>query len=151
MLMDMLNLEFAGIRNKVDLVINDCKREFDNHRSAFEIQNAKFVSMFMELEEKMKNAGGHKKEDKSNVPMKTLVPQKFVDKVEGWRQWKDDVVEYFDMTKTGVKAYMDAVTKRGDNIDEMFKQVWAGSVGQHVVEGLRTPVLEGIDGVGAHP
>ena len=38
------------------------------------------------------------------------------------------------MTKTGVKAYMDAVAKRGDDIDEMFKQVWAGSVGQHVVD-----------------
>ena len=66
------------------------------------------------------------------LPMKDVTPEEFDGKLEKWRQWKDDMVDYVDTVKKGL----------GDVLKEAEKEIatvgagWTGAKNVEMAKGI---------------
>ena len=61
---------------------------------------------------------------KGFMPLKSIIPKKMGDKVEDWREWKEDTADFFDTQLEGIgKFLLDVVAKHEGTIDELDQTV----------------------------
>ena len=54
------------------------------------------------------------------LPHKNTVPKTLGEKVEDWRQWREDVMDFFDEATPGMKEFLEAVAAREETVDEFW-------------------------------
>ena len=59
---------------------------------------------------------------KGFVPIKDSVPEMYEGKLEEWRDWKENMEDYVDTVKGGMKEIMREVEKEEGKIDEDWKK-----------------------------
>ena len=126
-LMDQLNAEFDRNRVALVTVVNGAREEFleikknlgdlyGHTADAFhEVRNK-----VNELEATMVNfkGGTSEKNFKGYLPTKNLVPKMFGNIEEEWRKWQDDVMDYMDTQRPGMRAFLKKVEAEPNKIDE---------------------------------
>ncbi|MDA8582758.1 hypothetical protein N9L68_00965 [bacterium] len=66
------------------------------------------------------------------IPQKNKVPEKFEDKIEKWKSWKEDVTEFFDDQNQGMKIFLEAVGKEVKPISGAWKNPFSAQLGESV-------------------
>eukprot|EP00973_Karenia_brevis_P037538 5179959-Karenia_brevis.AAC.1 len=66
------------------------------------------------------------------LPHKTTVPKTLGDKVENWRMWKEDVMDFLDTSNPGMKELLKTVEKETDLVTKEWLEEEV-RMGRHVV------------------
>ena len=118
---DAVNAAIAACQNKIDMVINDARREFAKVREENQVVQIEIVeqtrSALVELQQRVtemeKTGGGHGGgaggKFKGYLPLDKTVPEKLGDKVEDWRRWMKSVSGYLDTITPGMKGLLEEV------------------------------------------
>ena len=113
--MDAVQVEFAKGKLELDTVVMGARTEFQKLeamiRELYNQTDTAVGTLHKRLTEVEANGGKRKDNKTEYLPMKTLVPDVFSDKAEDWRAWKDDLSEYLDAVRPGMKKFLEEVAK----------------------------------------
>ena len=115
---DAVSVKFAQERHALDDLAAKAQNEFIQHKAAIEAMhqgNLQTVTGIqtslntiyqgitaLNIEQRLKDlesgggTGGKDRSRRSYLPEKNTIPKTFENKIEEWRQWKEDVAEYLD-------------------------------------------------------
>ena len=63
------------------------------------------------------------KSQKGFIPKKSLAPKPFSDKLEEWRQWQEEIEDYFDTMNPGMRGLLKDINKQ-KNASDLDDDVW---------------------------
>ena len=145
-LMADLNAEFDRHKLALASVTNSAREEFGNIKDHITGLHAQTAQAFVEVKTKVDqleaeiqrgNLGKGPKEPATHgyLPMKSLVPAAFGNSEDQWRGWQDDVMDYIESQKAGMKAVLKAAEKESGALDEdwmrdMILQYSVNAVGE---------------------
>ena len=74
-----------------------------------------------QIHELMKTAasGTGKHNEKGYLPQKNRIPKTFDDEYSQWRQWREDVEDYVDTARGGMKKFLKKIVKMDGITDEL--------------------------------
>ena len=131
-LMSDLENEFDSHKLALASVVNAAREEFgklQSHLSGLHTQTAQaFAEVRVKVEEMEKNldqgGGGRASPEKTSthgfLPMKAMVPEVFGSSEDKWRAWQEDVADYLDSQKPGLKGTLKAAEKENTPIDDLW-------------------------------
>ena len=66
------------------------------------------------------------------------MPKKFIDKIEEWRKWREDFLNFVDTSNKGMKDFLEEVLKE----DDLVKEEWINErEGKYTKNLLKTQLL----------
>lgn len=121
---------FDVLKTEIETVVSGARDEFqkmnDNLSVLYNNANSAVVDIKGRLD--LLEAGGqgqghgHSYQGaRGYLPTKNTIPKTFDCKLEEWRQWKDDVLDFFDENNKGMRAFLVEVQKE-DTIDDSWLQ-----------------------------
>ena len=122
-LVTQLNQEFEKHKLVMVGIVDEARREFTDLKAGLTtIYTATDQSMHdmrkrMDAHEARVSAEGSRK-GKGYIPLKSMVPEKFSDKEEEWRQWQDDMADYLDNQEPGMKKLLEDIEGSTNMVDE---------------------------------
>eukprot|EP00973_Karenia_brevis_P081212 11259935-Karenia_brevis.AAC.1 len=120
-----LAMEELGRRNEetaqatrlgLQQIYTDAQAEFQNAHNLLQ-QAAKQME---EIKARLTVVETNKQAHSGYLPHKTTVPKVLGEKVETWRNWKEDVTDFLDAANPGMKNMLKAVEKE----QELVTQEW---------------------------
>ena len=139
---DKGNLAFAGHQLKLEQVVMEAARKFSEVEQRLSKLHGEAEGAVVELrtrvtvlEEKGRPEGkgnGHR----GYLPHKNTVPKTFGEKVEEWRQWREDVMDFFDEVNPGMKEFLEAVTAQEETVDELWIETQTSLYGKRVTADM---------------
>ena len=119
--------------NKLKYIIDNAKVEFDGIKVAHDdLYNkssggigdirdelVKILTRLDALENSGSGSGGAFK-DRGYLPMKSTIPKIYTDKLDQWRKWKADVIDFVDEQKPGMKHILETIGKMKDDASERW-------------------------------
>ena len=125
-----LNSEFDAHKLALAQVVNAAREEFGNLQSNITSLHSKTAQTFAEVRDKveqMEKQLDEKATDRNTgsnshgfLPVKSMVPPVFGGSEDKWRSWQDDVSDYIDSQKAGLKVVMKAAEKSVDPISDLW-------------------------------
>ena len=128
-----LNQEFDGHKRALAQVVTDARSEFDGLKSTLAGLYGHTAQAFASVKEKVeqleyeilqqKGAGGIKGASGATsgfIPIKSMVPPAFNGADEQWRSWQEDIADYLDAQKPGIKKVLNAAEKEIAPIDDTW-------------------------------
>ena len=95
------------------------------------------TDIYERLKKLEENRGNERREGKAKyLPMKNLIPKVMTDKVEEWRRWKEDTMDYLDMTNPGMKDFLEDLEAQ----DYPISEVWLQARGAPEITGERVAI-----------
>ena len=129
---DGINIEFAKHSNAMNEVVQSAKKEFEDLRGYLQNLHTKTEQAVIKLESKIEEVDkktqdqsqGHGRQGvyKGYLPQKNTIPDKFSGKAEDWRMWQEEVSDYFDSMRPGMKKLLEDVEKEADTVDIAWRQ-----------------------------
>ena len=126
-LLDQLNAEFDRNRVALVTVVNGAREEFLDIKKNLGDLYGHTADAFNEVRNKVNEletmmssfkGGTPEKNFKGYLPTKNLVPKMFGNIEEEWRKWQDDVMDYMDTQRPGMRAFLKKVETEPNKIDE---------------------------------
>ena len=120
-LIDQLNAELTQHKLVMHEIVEGAKTEFTNIQTAVKSLYEDSSKAVIELKDRMENvekSGGKQGGMKGYLPVKAMLPGTFTDKVEDWRQWQEDVMDYFDNINPGMKEFLKEVEAETETVDD---------------------------------
>ena len=112
---DELSKEFTTHKLAMREIIESARSEFADIKSGMtNLHNATdtalkdVIKKIHDVESKGAGAGNSWK-SKGYIPLKSMVPKTFSNQEDQWRQWQDDVTEYFDNITPGMRKFLKEV------------------------------------------
>ena len=124
-----LNRELDEHKAALAQVVNEARTEFDQVRrnlstlfggtgKGFQEIKTKVEALETEIAQfRVHGTGGGGAQTKGFLPIKEQLPGKFGKTEEEWRRWQEDVTEYFDTVRPGLKDVLKEAEKSKDAID----------------------------------
>ena len=125
-LLNKLNAEFSDSKDALTNIVAAARGEFDGVKSTLQDLHMKTANAFQQVKAKVEGLeGGSGTVDNSTrgrwrgfIPAKQMVSSKFDNAEEKWRTWQDDVMDYLDAMKPGMRKMLKAVeAKEGNPIE----------------------------------
>ena len=146
-LMDNLNLEFANHKILMGEIIEGARKEFADLKGGIKslydaTDNAlKVVMNKVQDIEHGKGGGGSGDggdagwKTKGYIPTKSMIPKTFTNQEEEWRQWQDDVTDYFDNVTNGMRKFLKEVELEAQPVTDTWLSERRTQFGDKVVDG----------------
>ena len=119
--MDQLDSELAKHKLMMMEIIESAKKEFHGMqvgmRNLYEEAGLAFAGVKERLNQIEKKYGNGMR---GYIPTKSLVPGAYSDKVDEWRQWQDDVMDYFDNVNPGMKDFLKEIELETEVVNESW-------------------------------
>ena len=134
---------FEVLKKEIEVVVSGAREEFkkmnDNFNNLYTDANSAVVELKGRLDLLEANGGqgiggaqGYgDKGQRGYLPTKNTIPKTFDHKLEEWRQWKDDVLDFFDENNKGMREFLVEVQKE-DVVDEAWIQNRARQLGNKI-------------------
>ena len=147
---------FDLLKDEIFVVVASAREEFiksnDNLNYLYknvDIAIAEMKSRLDQVEARGPGQGNRDRDQalKAYLPMKNTIPRNFDSKLEEWRSWKDDVLDFFDENNKGMRNFLVEVQKE-ESIDNEWLEGKARELGDKIAgkdEGVRVwRALKGI-------
>ena len=145
---------FDLLKDEIFIVVTTAREEFlkTNENLNYLYKNvdiaiAELRSRLDQVEARGPGQGGRDQAYKPYLPAKNTVPKNFESKLEDWRQWKDDVLDFFDENNKGMRNFLVEVQKE-ESIDNEWLEGKVRELGDKIAgkdEGVRVwRALKGI-------
>ena len=120
-LVDQLDSELTKHKLMMMEIIESAKKEFHgmqvSMKNLYEEAGLAFAGVKERLNQIEKKYGNGMR---GYIPTKSLVSGAFSDKVDEWRQWQDDVMDYFDNVNPGMKDFLKKVELETEVVNESW-------------------------------
>jgi hypothetical protein len=138
---------FDILKKEIGEVVNGARDEFQKNAESVNLLYHNADAAVKELRarlELLEGQGGQgqgqaERSQRGYLPTKNTIPKNFDNKLEDWRQWKDDVLDFFDENNKGMRSFLVEIQKE-ENIDELWLQGKAHALGEKIAgrdEGVR--------------
>ena len=122
-LVSQLNQEFESHKLAMAGVVDEARREFTDLKAGLTALYTATEQSMSDLKRRMdgheaRASAEHPKKGKGYIPLKSMVPDKFSDKEEEWRQWQDDMADYLDNQEPGMKKLLKEIEASANPVDE---------------------------------
>ena len=147
-MVDEVALNFADVRNRIDSLINDTRRELEGLSNQTRDLNQRTKTAVDTLDGRLteverKGGGGHGGTEggvdkpKSYLPIKSTIPEPLGDEPLKWRAWKRDTLGYLDSITRHMKRFLTAVEAHNGDFNREFLDTNHGEFGEFVKTGQR--------------
>ena len=137
---DDLNKEFASHKLAMREIIeaartefSDIKQSLTNLHTATDAALKEVVQKVNDVENKGGGNSGNGWKAKGYIPIKSMVPKTFNNQEDQWRQWQDDVMDYFDSITPGMRKFLKEVELETEPVGEAWLTEKAGSHDEKVL------------------
>ena len=108
-LLDQLNVEFTKTKMRLT---EHVKVEFVKIRSDLQAIHGNAAAAFDEMGKRIDGIEKTKAgQNKGYFPINNLIPKEYKDHGDGWRQWKDDLLDFLDCSNPGMRSFLKDVSK----------------------------------------
>ena len=125
-LLTKLDAEFKNSKIMLDDIVKAARGGFDGVKSTMQDLHLKTANAFQQVKAKvddMEGASGTADNGlrgrwRGFIPAKNMVPNKYDNAEEKWRTWQDDVMDYLDAMKPGMRKMLKAVEAKDGNVTD---------------------------------
>lgn len=125
---DQINTEFAKHKLMMVEIIEGAREEFGDLKTGLTTLYKETEKAIGELNKKVDEKMGEPDDrrcsggnmNKGYLPMKSMVPKAFTNQEEEWRQWQEDVMDYFDNVNPGMRKFLMEVEAQVDPISDKW-------------------------------
>ena len=127
-----LNAEFDGHKRALAQVVIDARDEFNGLKTSLADLYGKTAQAFVDVKTKVEkleadilqrgsdSKGTHSTSKMGFIPIKSMVPAVFGKHEDEWRGWQEDVADYLEAQRPGMKALLKAAEKETGPIDDLW-------------------------------
>ena len=129
--MDGINLEFVKQQNSMNEVVQQAASQFEVFRGELQGLHSRteqaVINLDIKIVELEKKTQGHGQGQaqgayRGYVPQKSTIPDNFSGKSEDWRAWQEEVMDYFDSIRPGMKKLLEEVEKMDEAANEQWRR-----------------------------
>ncbi len=152
---DNTEASFGNLRNQTEETFVKVRERFDELQLLSDQNNAKFEVLytktevsFQDMQQRVASLGrvhddGHQGGQQSQqeqvgrkgyFPLKSIVPEKIDDKIDDWRAWKEDTVDFLDTQFEGMGKFLTEIISKHQGTEAELEDAISSFVGK---DGLK--------------